>query len=297
MSQVSSTSTARPLSIGTKLFIGSLSVMGIFMLLVFLCLVLTLAVFTVRNRQETPVATPTPTITLTPDPTTAALAATVAALTTTLTPTIPLASPTPALYPASCAAVRQQDPQATDGEYTIYLGGQPERPFSIYCHNMESRPAEYLTLFNINDGFNYSLISYPEGAIVTHYQKLRLQPSSLTIDRTDRAFATTQQQTPGYFPLLADVLLNYPVTAVDYAWAESCNRGDTSTPPGRANIDLTGTAFVLNENWEFAYLGGSPQDPAIEVSPDRRVVNLSINGRCAHIQPVGELVLSYIVSE
>ena len=82
------------------------------------------------------------------------------------TPTrIVTATPSAVPLPNSCAMLKQQQPTAEDGPHTIYLQGKTA--VTLYCHNMADIPTEYLTLPATANGGNFSLISYPEGAIVT----------------------------------------------------------------------------------------------------------------------------------
>lgn len=229
--------------------------------------------------------------------TAAAATSTAVALATNITATVPIATvtPTPIPNPTTCAAIREQNPEAADGEYTLYLDGNIERPVTIYCHDMDSFPLEYLTLINTGGPSNYSMISYPEGALVTQYQKLRINPATLIVDRSDKTFATYPDNIEGYSAI--SNVENYPVIAADYARAEGCSRGDPEAPPGQANIDLTGTDFALSQTVEFTFEGGAVQDPVVEISQDRRIVDLSISGRCAHIEPADELRLTYVLTQ
>jgi hypothetical protein len=189
--------------------------------------------------------------------------------------------------------LRQQNPAAADGEYILYLQGNSEQPFTVYCHNMTGQPAEYLTFVNSGGPYNYAMISYSAGAIVTHYEKIRFNPLTLVVDRSDRTFASFPGEVSGYIAVPADALTDYPVGASDYAWAEGCNQGETGAPPGQANVDLVGTEFALSESVVFVYEGGAVQEPTAEISADRKVATLTIGGRCAHIGPAEPFRLSY----
>jgi eukaryotic-like serine/threonine-protein kinase len=212
----------------------------------------------------------------------------------TATATPRAVTPTPVPNPASCSMIRDQQPDVPDGEYELFYLGNLDMPFTVYCHNMQSRPAEYLPLVNVQGAFNYSMISYPEGAIPTHYQRLRIFPSTLVVDTADRTFATTLGSVPNYTTISEAATADYPVLATNYARAEGCNRGNFNAPPGQANIDLRGTGFAIEENVQFAFDGGNIQDPAVNLTENDQVANLSIGGRCAHIEPATQLRLIYI---
>lgn len=258
------------------------------MLLIFLCVGGALLFSFINNRRENTAATATAEA----EATATAMAA------AAITPTLPLptGTPTPIPNPSSCAQIREQNPQAADGEYALYLNGDETLPFAVYCHNMVAGPAEYLSL-NSSGLANYSLISYPEGALVTRYERIRFNPATLIVDRADMTFAIFPAQVEGYTAITGENVSGYPVGATDYARAEGCNRGTSSAPPGRANIDLGGTDFVVAESVIFASSGGGIENPVADISEDRKVVDLSINGRCAQIQPQGALRLAYASGE
>lgn len=211
---------------------------------------------------------------------------------TPITPT-PFATITPstAAPPSSCAMLKQQQPAAVDGEYIIYLQGKTA--VRLYCHNMATNPQEYLTLPATANGGNFSLISYPEGAIVTSYEKVRLNPSSLIVDPTDMTFATLAESIVGYSAIVGEQLTNYPVINSDFAQATGCNRNQPSAPLGRANIDLSDTSFIISADISFHSFGGEVMETISEVSEDGKLVNLAVNGRCGIIQPSSPIQLVY----
>lgn len=59
-------------------------------------------------------------------------------------------------YPRSCRDLQRLQKMHTDGEYTLYLAGNPKMPFSMFCASMETEePKEYLTLRHVSpDGAN-----------------------------------------------------------------------------------------------------------------------------------------------
>ncbi|MEZ4594414.1 MAG: GON domain-containing protein, partial [Chloroflexota bacterium] len=213
----------------------------------------------------------------------------------TLQPTLPpptravTQTPSPMPRPNSCAMIKQQQGTVSDGEYTIYLQGRTA--VSLYCHNMATTPQEYLTLPASADGGNYSLISYPEGAIITVYEKVRLNPSSLIVDPTDKTFAIIANSLAGYSAITGDQLASYPVVTANFVQATGCNRNQPDAPPGRANLNLTGTPFVLSPEVTFSSIGGEVTEANSEISAAGKVVDLVVNGRCGIIQPSSPLQL------
>lgn len=232
-----------------------------------------------------------------PDGAEATTVALIATQITTVQPTPPpsrhfaTVTPSPVPLPSSCAMIKQQQPAAEDGPYTIYLNGRS--PATLYCHNMDTIPQEYLTLPATETGGNFSLISYPEGAIITQYEKVRLNPNSLIVDPTDMTFATLAESLAGYNAIFGEQLATYPVTASDYAMATGCNRNQENAPLGRANIDLSGTPFVVSQELTFTSFGGNLQETISEVSPDGKTVNVAVNGRCGILKPSSPIQLVY----
>ncbi len=209
----------------------------------------------------------------------------------TLTIALPTPTPTPRVLPATCADIRTQHPNAGDGEYTLFVAGDGRFPLTLYCHDMRTNPREYLTL--PNSSANYALIAYPEGALITRYAKIRLNPTSLVVDVTDYTFTTTQEPVPGYIPISPDNLASYPVLHSNYAHALGCNRGIASAPAGAAAIDLSGTPLALAEFVQFAASGTAVVSASADISPDHQRATLNANGRCGLMAPVGPLTLVY----
>lgn len=213
-----------------------------------------------------------------------------------LTPTVmlPTPTPTPVLPPASCAQLRATNRTIGDGEQTLYWRNNASVPMTVYCHDMAGNPREYLTLPNSGGAFNYALIAYPEGALTTHYQKIRLDPVALTIDANDDTFATTLEPVPGYTVLSADEAAGYPVLWSEYGRALGCSRNVGSAPLGAANIDLTGTDFALAQTVDFIVSGVGVENPVIDISTDGRTANLQVDGRCGQIYSSGPLQLVWV---
>lgn len=221
----------------------------------------------------------------------------VATLGATPTQPLPTSTATPVPFPSSCAAVRRADRAAADGTYTLYLNGRAAYPMDVYCHDMAGNPREYLTLPNSGGGANYALISHPAGALVTHYQKLRFDPATLAVDAGDHTFATFAGEVPGYDVLPPEAAADYAVAVSEYGRAQGCSTGTAVAPPGAANIDLRGTPFIVAADVTFAATGTAIEAPLIDVSADRRVVNLAVSGRCAQVAAVGGVRLAYGVGE
>ncbi len=193
-------------------------------------------------------------------------------------PTIPTATPAP---PGNCAEIRARDRSARDGEYEIFLARDLAYPVTIYCHNMDSAPREYLTLAQTGETVNFSSIVYPDRQIRTVYSRVRLNLATLTIDRTDHTFSTVSGE-----GVEVDEWIR------DYGTAIGCD--SAAAAAGQANIDLTGTVFALNENVQFV-TSGQGSAGSDNTSPDRQQVNLTVTGNCGWIWPQDELRLIYLV--
>jgi hypothetical protein len=273
---VNAKNTTQPFLIGLLTIGGSLIVVAFYLSFVLL-----------NSNTQIPLGTEATTV--------AAIATHLATIQPTPAPIVTV-TPSPVPLPSSCAMIKEQQPASEDGPHTIYLQGKTA--VILYCYNMNNTPTDYLPLPASANGGNFSLISYPEGAIITQYEKVRLNPSSLIIDPADKTFATLAESLVGYnaIPgeLLADEqLVTYPVTASDFGVATGCNRNQPDAPLGRANIDLTGTPFIISPEITFTSFGGEVQEASSVVSEDGKIVNLAVNGRCGIIQPSGPIQLLY----
>lgn len=213
-------------------------------------------------------------------PTATAAAAADVTPTTVFVPQVSPAAATPQSIqpPASCAEFKKYNPGAEDGEYTLYWQHSAAQPILIYCHNMDSAPADYLTLVNVGSSANFSSVAYPGLTIRTEFTRLRIDLQKLVIDRGDITFATTDDEAG------AEVQA--------YATAIGCQQRSSSPVIGQANIDLGGTPFVLDTAVQFTTQGPDASGDAV-VSSDRRRADLSASGGCGWTWPQGELQLVY----
>ncbi|ACY15569.1 S8 family serine peptidase [Haliangium ochraceum] len=176
--------------------------------------------------------------------------------------------------PASCAEVLARDPAATDGEYTLYIGGDEGQPWTAYCHDMAGTPAEYLTLVNTGGDSNFGQYtaggSSPGTNVRTSYTRVRIDPADMSIVIVDKTFSTSTGS------------LDHGGTAVDrmsYAIAMSCDSSDS----GVANVDLRGTPFAIDG--EFCQ-GGFNSVGGTTVSANDQVADLTGGGFCGYTAPV-----------
>lgn len=174
----------------------------------------------------------------------------------------------------SCAGIRQGDPTAVDGEYTLYVGGDPAKPWLAYCADMATAPAEYLALPGRADGQNFSQYTAggasPGTDVRTRYELLRIDPETLRVDIGDQRFAHSTGA--------LDHSGHTPVTSMPFGVAMSCGG------IGVANIDLTDTPFVVAST--FAQTGAGSAGQAT-ISSDAKIVDLTGEGFCGWTAPEG----------
>lgn len=221
-----------------------------------------------------------------------------AVVTSTPSPTL---EPTVAPLPISCSDIRAQNETAisadsgepaeiVDGEYTLYAFRDINQPYTVYCHDMAGVPQEYISLTLSDNDHNFAQLNYPADEMVTIYQRIHIDPRTLTIDVTDRTFATTI----GDFPQ-ERFNIDRDIDGIDYGAAIGCSERET-TIIGRANIDLQGTNFALAETVGFVSNGVDIVGEQITFGPNRQTVDLTIGGRCGWIISDGEIRLQYVMT-
>lgn len=174
----------------------------------------------------------------------------------------------------TCQQIKVQDPSAKDGEYVLYIGNDPSKPWTAYCWDMERRPTEYLTLQKTGSGSNFAQYiaggSSPGSTVTTVYTKIRIDPFTLRVDTADQTFSTsTGSLSHG----------GQPVTAMTYGSGMSCNWA-----PGGANIDLTGTPFEVAPD-QFVTKGWYPNG-SNQYSSSNQVVDITGGGNCGWTGPL-----------
>jgi hypothetical protein len=185
-----------------------------------------------------------------------------------------------------CAAIHDANPGAADGNYVISSAG---RTFRVYCHDMAGNPRDYLTLVNTGGNFNYSTHGNvgggPPTPVTTHYTRVRLDPGTLLVNIGDQTFATSD----GFDCCYGTT----PVTSMPYATAGSCD--DRFGLLGTANVDLTGTPFIVDDVFSVGgwFARGSANsgdvftfaDQQIGIGVQAAVVNTRGGGGCGATSP------------
>ena len=176
--------------------------------------------------------------------------------------------------PESAQDIRDADPTATDGEYTIYPNGNTQI-FSVYCYDMATNPREYLSL--PNNGGSYNFGQYTAGGaspgtnVKTNYQKIRIDPATLQVDIGDQTFATSSGS------LFHG---STHVTSMPYGVAMDCITPYSQS--GIANIDLSDTPFAVADTFT---VGGYMAAGSATFSQNNQIVNLNGGGYAGWITP------------
>jgi hypothetical protein len=175
--------------------------------------------------------------------------------------------------PATCQDVRSGDPNAADGDRTLYLGGDKAKPWGAYCRDMAGQPREYLPLAMTGGNLNFS--QYAVGgastgtSVRTVYQRLRIDPVKLLVDVSDQTDAISVGML---------VQGQSVVTSMPYGVAADCI--GPASAMGAANVDLRGTPFAAAPI-SFSGVGNGPGGSATYASGDQ-VVNLTGGGYCGY---------------
>lgn len=171
---------------------------------------------------------------------------------------------------SSCAQRHAADPALPDGDYTLYVGSDPQKPWKAYCMDMAGTPKEYLTLQNTTNA-NFSQYTAggasPGTHVRTSFTKVRLDPVTLQVDPGDQTFsASTGSLTHG----------QTPVASMPYGAAMDCV--DAASTTGVANLDFTGLPFVAAPN-QFTVSGYQPNGTTT-YGGGGRTVDLTGGGYC-----------------
>jgi plastocyanin len=172
--------------------------------------------------------------------------------------------PAPLFRPSTCQEIADYVPGLTDGEYTLYVQNEATPRWKAYCANMQSTPTEYLSLVH-DAGMNTSSYVSANGRITTAYEKVRIDPASLTIDIGDTTFATSTGTATHNGTTL---------TSMPYGIAMGCGAEATM------NINLRGTQFRL-ESALAQY--GTDVKPTATLSNDRKLLDMTATGTCGWV--------------
>ncbi|XP_078573091.1 uncharacterized protein LOC144859951 [Branchiostoma floridae x Branchiostoma japonicum] len=195
---------------------------------------------------------------------------------------------------ASCSEVKSLNPEADDGEYTLYpFATDKDVSLRVYCHDMASgSPKEFLTLPSGPDD-NYAIVfadrmadggrctgalqdPYASRAGTTKFSKLRIKFENCRVEviRDDYTFAKTTGP-----------------NEVDYGHAGDCYSWKQGCAKGTFKVDLTGTELVLAPDVHWVMEERWPESLTINdmfISKDRKVASARCGGWCGHCWPAGK---------
>jgi hypothetical protein len=206
-----------------------------------------------------------------------------------------------AKLPTSAADVREMYPEAPDGNYDLYLGGLLSGHIVLYCHNMSTAPAEYLTLApSVSGNRSYWPASTSDGQrwregtdMTTAYSRIRIFPADGTVDLTDNTFSTTLGG-----PLIdkgADGSRSAPIHYANYATASASNHNlnantQPRTPFSTTWVDLRGTPlrFADGVNWKVSGWDAKAASNPLTPNPaDKgKVMVATVGGAPGNAQPM-----------
>jgi hypothetical protein len=188
------------------------------------------------------------------------------------------AEPGEAEYPASCRELRAQDPGATDGDYQLFVDGDPTRPWDVYCHDMADGAREFVTLPTAGPDSNASRLQvfdeHGYSSVVTLYSRVRIDPQTLEIDIGDLTFSRSAgTATPE----------DQVVTSMSFGVAAACSVDPDVSMYASSSIDLDGTPFAIAST--FCIRDARPEDSVTWLSETRTRAELDVvsidAGRCA----------------
>jgi hypothetical protein len=187
-------------------------------------------------------------------------------------------------YPTSCA---QADAGSSDQDVTLYVGGDPNEPWTAHCSGGNA----YLPLASATSNFS----SYPGGGcasnahgpstVTTTWTMLRIDPATLVVDTSDYKGATSSGDT---HEVSGNGSVNTDYTQMPYGSSRSCVDQQPGSPS--ASVDLTGTPFAVASSQQWYLLGFSNANPGNKpfggASPaSGKTVSLSVGGYPAGITP------------
>ena len=205
-------------------------------------------------------------------------------------------TPAPSLrdYPKTCLELELAKPNVSDGIHTLYLDGDPGRPWSAVCEGMQGSPSDYISQLknpNVRQDGPRAYISLTaqdvdsnlieDGGNNTHpvsretrYTKVRFDPRLFEVDVLDTTYSTWVLHDPGAVP-----------DAQAYGHVSACSGVVcTGNHPGRAKLDLRGTPFRFEDTFlervscnsalvtssaAFQVIELESNDVAGEVAPER----------------------------
>ena len=92
--------------------------------------------------------------------------------------------------PAICTDIKVHAPAATDGNFTLYLDGDSTKPWTAFCADMATAPAEYLSVDPQHNSSQCASGGMSRGTtVVITFSRVRFDPISHKVDIPARSFA------------------------------------------------------------------------------------------------------------
>ncbi len=183
--------------------------------------------------------------------------------------------------PTTCQDIQLATAATVDQEYTLYVGGDETKPWRSFCKGMNSAaPMEYLTLTvpTENTGQYQSGGASSGTTVTTTYQKVRLDPVTLTINASDQSFATS-------IGSLTHSNSNMTVTAMPLGVAMSCIR--TNDTSGQARINIVGTNFYVSAGFAAGGSGAGIVADNVVITDAQQKIVLKGGGYCGWFAAAG----------
>ena len=192
-------------------------------------------------------------------------------------------------FPSSCAEAAQGFEAPADGERTLFVDGEAQRPWRAYCADMTSAPIEYLTLPTNSTWSMYRAGGRAIGSdVTTRFDKVRIDPVTLKLDITDTTFAVSEGSLTH--------IDGSKITEMPLGVAMSCGGGYAT-----ANVDVQGTPFLLTT--DFATGGDAGHVGNADLWQNHDVMEMWADGDCGFVGPTsltnamkapqGSIVLTY----
>ncbi|XP_046331822.2 A disintegrin and metalloproteinase with thrombospondin motifs 9-like [Haliotis rufescens] len=192
--------------------------------------------------------------------------------------------------PSTCFEIRKNNPTAQSGEYNI-LPLAPQfkgASVKVYCLMTDTHQLEYVTLPNRNIGnfpkrSNKDCVKEMPYLVddgvgqdgVTVFHRIRVQPSTMTVVRTDTTFTSGNKTKPHTFGSAEDC----------YSIPGSCKR------IGTFNIDTLGTGMKFSTNLTWTEKGTVGKVHSITRTQNGAVIDVVCGGWCGRCDPVGDMIL------
>jgi hypothetical protein len=181
-----------------------------------------------------------------------------------------------ACFATTCAGVRAFSPNAADGDYPLYIGGDRNKMWIANCVDMTTSPTTFLIVNPQNNQGMYKAGGGSPGTdVITNYARLAVSPGpgdKLFINAGNQRFAANNGASLKHSNDASKVVTTMPI-----AVAMSC-----SGTKGTAMIDLTGTSFQVTQMFG---IGGNQGSGSIVVNPTSTSIALSGNGSCGWAAP------------